>query len=106
MRPEKSILFALVCAFCLTGCGQSAPVETTARTEAAMPVMATEPVAETTAPTEMKPQEERFVLTFAGDCTLFQKIARLSEYTLMRMTCSASALARSPRYQFTAVVFP
>ena len=70
MRPEKTILFALVCAFCLTGCGQSAPVETTARTEAAMPVMATEPVAETTAPTETKPQEERFVLTFAGDCTL------------------------------------
>ena len=58
MRPEKSILFALICAFCLTGCGQSAPVETTAQTEAAMPVTAAEPVVETTAPAETKPQED------------------------------------------------
>ena len=41
-----------------------------------------------------------------ASCVLFQKIARLAEYTLMRMMCSVSALARSPRYQFTAVVFP
>lgn len=32
--------------------------------------MATEPVMEATLPTETEPQEERFLLTFAGDCTL------------------------------------
>ena len=41
-----------------------------------------------------------------ASCTLFQRIARLSEYTLMRMICNASVLARSARYQLTAVVFP
>ena len=33
-------------------------------------------------------------------------MARLSEYTLTRMTVRGSAFARSSRYQFTAVVFP
>lgn len=70
MRPEKSILFALVCALCLTGCQKPAPAETTAQTEAVIPVMVTESAAETTAPTEAAPEEERFLLTFVGDCTL------------------------------------
>lgn len=33
-------------------------------------------------------------------------MARLSEYTLMRMIRGVSVLARSSRYQFTAVVLP
>ena len=41
-----------------------------------------------------------------ASCTLFQKMAKLSEYTLMRIIFRVSALARSLRYQFTAVVFP
>ena len=41
-----------------------------------------------------------------ASCALRQKIARLSEYTLMRTTRSGPAFARSSRYQFTAVVFP
>ena len=70
MRPEKSILFALVCALCLTGCQKAPPTETTAQTETAIPVMVTESAAETTAPAETAPTEERFLLTFVGDCTL------------------------------------
>ena len=41
-----------------------------------------------------------------ASCTLFQKIARLLEYTLMRTMYGASALARSARYHSTAVVLP
>ena len=70
MRPEKSILFALVCALCLTGCQTAVPAETTAQTETAISVMVTEPATEATMPAETRPQEERFVLTFVGDCTL------------------------------------
>lgn len=44
----KAILLAIICVFCLT----------------ALPVKAAESTAETA------PQEERFLLTFAGDCTL------------------------------------
>lgn len=70
MRPEKSILFALVCALCLTGCQTAVPAETTPQTEAVIPLMVTESAAETTAPAETEPLEERFLLTFVGDCTL------------------------------------
>lgn len=70
MRPEKTILFALVCALCLSGCRKAAPAETAVQTESVIPVMVTEPAAETTAPAETEPPEERFLLTFAGDCTL------------------------------------
>lgn len=70
MRPEKTISFAIVCALCLTGCQKAAPAETTVQTEAAIPVMVTEPATEATMPAETRPQEERFVLTFVGDCTL------------------------------------
>ena len=66
----KAILFAFVCALCLTGCGKPVPEETLPPTEAPLPVMATEAAVETTTPTETVPQEERFLLTFAGDCTL------------------------------------
>ena len=36
----------------------------------------------------------------------FPEYRMLSEYTLTRMMRNVSALARSARYQFTAVVFP
>lgn len=70
MRPEKTIAFALVCALCLTGCQTAVPAETTAQTEPVIPIMVTEPATETTAPAETEPLEERFLLTFVGDCTL------------------------------------
>ena len=66
----KAILFAFICALCLTGCGKSVPEETLPPTEAPLPVVAAEAAVETTAPTETEPQEERFLLTFVGDCTL------------------------------------
>ena len=69
MRPERIILFAIVCALCLTGCHKAAPAEPL-QTEAPLPVMVTEPVAETTVPAETEPPEESFLLTFVGDCTL------------------------------------
>ncbi|MDO5545408.1 MAG: CapA family protein [Eubacteriales bacterium] len=68
MGAEKSILFALICALCLTGCGKSFPEETHPTTQAPLPVMAADTAAETTVSTE--PEEERFLLTFVGDCTL------------------------------------
>lgn len=70
MRPEKMILFAIVCALCLTGCQKAPPAETTVQTEAAISVMVTESATEATMPAETGPREERFVLTFVGDCTL------------------------------------
>ena len=66
----KAILFAFICALCLTGCGKSVPEETLPPTEAPLPVVTTEAAVETTAPVETQPQEERFLLTFVGDCTL------------------------------------
>lgn len=77
MRSGKTILFATVCALCLMGCSKSAPAETTPlaepstpQVETTAPVMVTEPAAQTTMPADTEPQEERFTLTFAGDCTL------------------------------------
>lgn len=76
MGSEKTFLFAIVCALCLAGCQKAAPAETTVQAEAVIPAAVTEPftvtepTAETTAPAETEPQEERFLLTFAGDCTL------------------------------------
>lgn len=70
MRPEKSILFAIVCALCLTGCQKAPPAETAAQTEPVIPVMVTEPATQIPSPTETEPEEERFLLTFVGDCTL------------------------------------
>ena len=54
----------ILCLLMLSGCGTPA-----AESETTIP--ATAPVTEepTTAPTETEPQEERFLLTFAGDCT-------------------------------------
>lgn len=66
----KAVFFALIFILCLMGCGKSLPEETLPPTEASLLVVATEAVVETTAPTETEPQEERFLLTFAGDCTL------------------------------------
>ena len=66
----KAILFAFICALCLTGCGKFVPEETLPPTEAPLPVVTTEAAVETTAPVETQPQEERFLLTFVGDCTL------------------------------------
>lgn len=66
----KAILFAFICALCLTGCGMSVPEETLPPTEAPLPVVTTEAAVETTAPVETQLQEERFLLTFVGDCTL------------------------------------
>lgn len=68
----RGIFCVLLCLLCLTGCGRPVPSETLppVQTEAAPPVMATEAPAETTAPTETAPREERFLLTFTGDCTL------------------------------------
>ena len=63
----KAVFFALIFVLCLTGCGKSLPEETLPSTEAPLPVMAAEAA---TTPTETQPQEERFVLTFVGDCTL------------------------------------
>ena len=77
MQCKRKILPLMVLALLLTGCGApAAKAETTApETTAAETTVpettaapATEPTAEpTTVPTE--PPEERFLLTFAGDCT-------------------------------------
>lgn len=69
MGHGKSVFCALLCAIFLTGCAQSVPAEPT-QTETAVPVMVTEAAAETTAPVETESGEERFLLTFVGDCTL------------------------------------
>lgn len=69
---KKIYIFLLILGILLTGCGQesletvSATMETTAVAESVTEAV-TEP---TTAPTETEPQEERFLLTFVGDCTL------------------------------------
>ena len=68
MGHGKSVLCALLCAVFLTGCAQSVPSEPP-QAETAVAAMVTE-AAETTAPAEAEPQDERFLLTFAGDCTL------------------------------------
>ena len=54
----------ILCLLMLSGCGTPA-------VESETTIPATAPVTEepTTAPTETEPQEERFMLTFAGDCT-------------------------------------
>ena len=69
MVHGKTVLCVLLCMICLTGCAQPVPAEPP-QTETAVPVMVTEAPAETTAPAETEPREERFLLTFVGDCTL------------------------------------
>ena len=65
----KKILPLILCLLILAGCGtpETVPETTVAETipETAVP----ETEVPTTAPTETEPQEERFLLTFAGDCT-------------------------------------
>ena len=64
----KKYLFLLL-ALLLTGCAE-APVETTVpETTTAMAAVTEETEAATTAPAETEPAEERFLLTFVGDCT-------------------------------------
>lgn len=54
----------------LTGCGApTAPVETTVPETTVVETTIPETEAPTTAPTETEPQEERYLLTFTGDCT-------------------------------------
>lgn len=70
----KRILLLMIVVLLLTGCGETEP-ETTEVSTAVTEVIATEPVVttvaeeETTVPTETEPTEERFLLTFVGDCT-------------------------------------
>lgn len=68
---QITLAFLLIVGILLTACAQENPetvpaTELTVATEAAT-VPTTEP---TTQPAETEPQEERFLLTFAGDCTL------------------------------------
>lgn len=70
MRPEKAILFTVVCALSLTACQKAPPAEPTVPTASIISTMITEPAAAVIAPTEPEPKEERFLLTFVGDCTL------------------------------------
>ena len=71
-KKIKILLFLLAFVLLLTGCRQETveTVPTTqpvATTEIAATLPETEPVE--TAPAETEPQEERFLLTFVGDCT-------------------------------------
>ena len=75
-RIGKGVLPALLAALLLTGCGQNAPAPTTApplpeETAQIRPPEQTQPLPSETAATlpETRPAEERFLLTFAGDCT-------------------------------------
>lgn len=69
----KRVLLTLILALCLAGCGKAAPeqaeVPTQIRmgTETSSCTAPTESVPETT---QTEPWEERFLLTFVGDCTL------------------------------------
>jgi len=64
----KKILPLILFFLFLTGCGSPEPIPET--TVATVPeTTAAETGTPTTAPTETEPQEERFLLTFAGDCT-------------------------------------
>ena len=54
----------ILCLLMLSGCGSLA-----AETETTIPATAPATEEPTTAPTETEPQEERFLLTFVGDCT-------------------------------------
>ncbi|MBQ9149241.1 MAG: CapA family protein [Oscillospiraceae bacterium] len=71
-RMNRKLLFMilLTLGILLTGCTQETP-ETAAVTETTVLTEPTEaPTTEpTTLPTETEPQEERFLLTFVGDCT-------------------------------------
>ena len=69
MGQGKTVLCVLLCVICLTGCAQSVPAEPP-QAETAVAAMVTEAPVETTVPAETEPEEERFLLTFAGDCTL------------------------------------
>ena len=70
----KRILLLLMAALLLTGCGNSEPETTEVSlpvTEACAgePEMTSASEEETTVPAETEPAEERFLLTFVGDCT-------------------------------------
>jgi len=54
----------LLCLLMLSGCGSSV-----SESETTIPAATQATEEPTTAPTETEPQEERFLLTFAGDCT-------------------------------------
>ena len=60
----RKILPLILCLLMLSGCGTPA-----AESETTIPAAVPETEEPTTAPTETEPQEERFLLTFAGDCT-------------------------------------
>ena len=70
----KTLLFFLLLGILLTGCSQEVPeplpATTMAETAAEETTLATEaPTQPTTIPTQPEPVEERFWLTFVGDCT-------------------------------------
>lgn len=67
----RKILPLILCLLLLAGCSSSeTPAETTVPATTAAETTAPETTeAPTTAPAETEPQEERFLLTFAGDCT-------------------------------------
>ena len=69
MGHGKSVFFALLCGIFLTGCARPAPSEPPQAESAAIALVAEVPL-ETTTPAETDPEEERFLLTFVGDCTL------------------------------------
>ena len=66
---KKAAVSAVLCGLLLEGCGQATPLETLPPMQTEAPPV-TQAAVETTLPTETQPQPERFVLTFAGDCTL------------------------------------
>lgn len=65
-RITLRILLILLISGMLTACAQAEPVPTVQTTVITEPAETQPP---TTLPTETEPQEERFLLTFAGDCT-------------------------------------
>ena len=65
----KKIIPLCLLLLILTGCSSSVPVTEPTVAAETMAEAAPETVVPTTVPPETEPQEERFLLTFAGDCT-------------------------------------
>lgn len=66
----KRIALILLCLLLLTGCeNQQVPAETTAAPVTTVPETTLAETTEATVPPTTPPPEERFTLTFAGDCT-------------------------------------